>query len=996
MPTNARPSVFISATSADLGSVRNLVKLALLDIGCHPEEQAHFPPDARSIEQMLHGTIDGCVAMIHVAGLRHGVGPAPATSPAASSPSYTQLEYEHGCRLQEERGADHFRVYVFVLPGDFPYDTGTDPEPAEKQAAQRAHRARLLTGARRYESPATPQDLKERVLALREPVLALKRELASGERVARRTHRTLYVVLTLLALALLAALVVFQRVDTGLAEIREHQTIDLARIRTHLREASERALQTDIEEANKATASDVREQQRNAARTAHETRLLRIDDFVASIAALNGQPGIDPVLQEMLRILQDEGLDKALAYVERQRSAILAANDRLQAAHDESLRARLRPLLQAAGLKAARGDDGARQAYAELLARQPQWPELLEAFGWYLHDRSEQALAHGSLRAAQADAAQCIELALRFNQAAEGSLRALALLAAANIVSGDGFARSAEKDAAGIAGDHYAAARTYAETRYKAAGGDDMDAARAAAMSLSKLGDFLAGRGASGDAEQALDHYRRSLQIRDRLLAVNGDNTQIAREVSASLNKLGDFLVTRGASGDAQQAFLHYRRSLEICERLCPNDRCDDQTARDLSISLNKLAGFLAERRQPGDTDQALIYYGRDLDISERLLAANADSVQAARDLSLSLSQLGDFLAARGLPGDAKQSLAHYERSLQMRQDLLADNAGNGQAARDVAISLVKLGDFLAARGAAGDTEQALEYYRQNLEISEDLLIASSGSAQAARDRAASLEKLAGFIAKRGAPGDALQVLAYLEQSLEILEGLLSVDAGSAQLARDVAIGLDKLGDFFMTRRSPGDADQALVRYQRSLEIRERLLAANAGSAQAARDVSVGLDKLGEFLVVRRSPGDTEQAVIHFQRSLQIRERLLAANADSAQAARDVLISLERLAQAQTSDRNGAQHALAFQNRAVTIAQTLRTRDPESLYHGRTLAISLYRAAHYAAAAGDADLARQHRAASLALLDALIQGGATQDATMRRLHAELSGSTVSR
>lgn len=97
MPTNARPSVFISAISADLGSVRHMVKLALLDIGCHPEEKTHFPPDWRSVEQMLHDTIDGCVAMIHVADLRQGAGPSPAAAPSSSQ---TQIEYAQGCRYR--------------------------------------------------------------------------------------------------------------------------------------------------------------------------------------------------------------------------------------------------------------------------------------------------------------------------------------------------------------------------------------------------------------------------------------------------------------------------------------------------------------------------------------------------------------------------------------------------------------------------------------------------------------------------------------------------------------------------------------------------------------------------------------------------------------------------------------------------------------------------------------------------------------------------------
>src|ERR1700692_1278089 len=84
--------VFISATSKDLGTVRELVKQALLTMGCLPVEQNNFPPDYRSIREMIKYKIGGCEAVIHIVGLRFGVEPDPATLPeGASRRSYTQL-----------------------------------------------------------------------------------------------------------------------------------------------------------------------------------------------------------------------------------------------------------------------------------------------------------------------------------------------------------------------------------------------------------------------------------------------------------------------------------------------------------------------------------------------------------------------------------------------------------------------------------------------------------------------------------------------------------------------------------------------------------------------------------------------------------------------------------------------------------------------------------------------------------------------------------------
>src|SRR5204863_279995 len=144
--------------------------------------------------------------------------------------------------------------------------------------------------------------------------------------------------------------------------------------------------------------------------------------------------------------------------------------------------------------------------------------------------------------------------------------------------------------------------------------------------------------------------------------------------------------------------------------------------------------------------------------------------------------------------------------------------------------------------------------------------------------------------------GDAEKALGYFQRDLEISEALLRANPDSAEAARDVAISLDQLGEFLASRGQAGDAEKALGHFQRSLEVRETLLTANPNSAETARDVSISLNKLGGFLAKRGKPGDAEKALGHFQRSLEVRETLLRANPDSAAAARDVVVAHYQLA----------------------------------------------------------------------------------------------------
>jgi hypothetical protein len=163
-----RPEIFVSATSQDLRTCRQLIKEALLTLGCVPVEQTNFPPDARTVREMLRAKITACDAVVHVAGEVYGAEPS-ARDPAEPRRSYTQLEYE----LATELGKP---VYVFVCGTGFPYDEHP-PEDAERQALQQQHRTRLQKSDHIYTPVGSRDELALRVHALQTRVEALSGEL---------------------------------------------------------------------------------------------------------------------------------------------------------------------------------------------------------------------------------------------------------------------------------------------------------------------------------------------------------------------------------------------------------------------------------------------------------------------------------------------------------------------------------------------------------------------------------------------------------------------------------------------------------------------------------------------------------------------------------------------------------------------------------------------------------------------------------------------------
>jgi tetratricopeptide (TPR) repeat protein len=103
--------------------------------------------------------------------------------------------------------------------------------------------------------------------------------------------------------------------------------------------------------------------------------------------------------------------------------------------------------------------------------------------------------------------------------------------------------------------------------------------------------------------------------------------------------------------------------------------------------------------------------------VVQRLLKTEPDAPRSQGDLSVSLERLGNFLATRGQPGDAEKALNHFQRCLELCEGLLRDNPQSAQAAQDVSVSLMRLGEFLATRGQPGDAEKALDHYQRSLKL---------------------------------------------------------------------------------------------------------------------------------------------------------------------------------------------------------------------------------------------------------------------------------------
>ena len=164
---------------------------------------------------------------------------------------------------------------------------------------------------------------------------------------------------------------------------------------------------------------------------------------------------------------------------------------------------------------------------------------------------------------------------------------------------------------------------------------------------------------ADNDISVALECLEESLVLRRRLLDTYGETPQALRDLSISLDHLGD---VRRATGEVAAATAAYEESLTLRRRLVDAYGETPQSLRDLSVSLDRLGDV---QRETGDVAAATAAYEESLALCRRLVDAYGETPQALRDLSIILERLG---RVRRQAGNFAAAAADYEEALALRR----------------------------------------------------------------------------------------------------------------------------------------------------------------------------------------------------------------------------------------------------------------------------------------------------------------------------------------
>jgi tetratricopeptide (TPR) repeat protein len=230
-----------------------------------------------------------------------------------------------------------------------------------------------------------------------------------------------------------------------------------------------------------------------------------------------------------------------------------------------------------------------------------------------------------------------------------------------------------------------------------------------------------------GEIDQAITLYQQSLELKEKIGDVQGK--------AATLHQLA---ILYANQGEIDQAIALFQQSLEITEKI--------GDVQIKAATLHCLASIYANQ---GEIDQAIALFQQSLELDEK--------IGNVRGKAATLHEIARIYANQG---EIDQAIALYQQSIEITEKI-----------RDVKTKASTLHQLAILYENQGEIDQAIVLYQQSIEIKEKI-----GNVQG---KAATLAMMGQLLVDE--KGDYQQGLAYLEQSLAILQRLRSPDAATVQ-----------------------------------------------------------------------------------------------------------------------------------------------------------------------------------------------------------------------
>ncbi|WP_147869303.1 serine/threonine-protein kinase [Stieleria maiorica] len=335
---------------------------------------------------------------------------------------------------------------------------------------------------------------------------------------------------------------------------------------------------------------------------------------------------------------------------------------------------------------------------------------------------------------------------------------------------------------------------------------DDETLTEDLAITFGKIGSL---QNEIGSPAEAIASLEESMRLFQQLADAGRPNATLQNRLASSENNLALALDRAGRYQAAQQ---HYESAIQRWQDLSDADPADVEARAGWAMAVGNFALLLSKTDRP---DQAEAMFHRSLEIAQSApsAASVAPNAPLAKQLASTYQNLSGLLAER----DPGQAVSYARAALEYQMRELDDGHASPTAAARVALTLNSLG---AAQSACGESDAAIESYRQASELQQQLIGRWPGELTYQRDLAVTQNNLGMALAAQDQFDSARRAF---DQALNYQVALTEAFADDAELQSTLggiynnhAFVLEKLN------RHP----QALDSYRLAVQHQQRALLA--------------------------------------------------------------------------------------------------------------------------------------------------------------------------
>ncbi|MGB7202258.1 MAG: serine/threonine-protein kinase [Pyrinomonadaceae bacterium] len=381
---------------------------------------------------------------------------------------------------------------------------------------------------------------------------------------------------------------------------------------------------------------------------------------------------------------------------------------------------------------------------------------------------------------------------------------------------------------------------------------DDASLQSELATAYFKVGEVQGSPGNSslGDYGGALESFRKSLTIRESLVASDSNNTSLKLDLAQSYQLVGH---TSQVTDDLPAAFENYQKAFAIFDSM-PREALEAK--RSYATLHTRFAKALSSS---GDHAKALENYRLATAFLNELISLNPDNRALKRDLGISLQLLGDELE-RSV--ELKEALSVQRQAFVVLEPLRVETDAGSK--RDLSSAYGRIGDVLFK---LGEYKEALAMQQKVLASSQEILRVDPTDARARRDVQVDYYTIARNYSELGRMSEAL---VSLQKCIDFAAAAVAANPESSEARGDLAVAYYYFGEM---HEKNNDLRSAFENYRKATEIEEAMSAADPSNISLLDNLSEDLLKVSDIAMKLGHPAD---AVAGYLKALSIREKIQA------------------------------------------------------------------------------------------------------------------------